>query len=323
MNAFPQILEEEQLYMNIFPDNLPNQEALQKLEKELIQIQHTMLPTIDESSYMNRKYNIIDLITIKHIEDKNIVSKCALFNELICALLQYSYEQMSLKRNNINGSYNPIGQGWGYIYIVCEIIFNSNFFYTKFVDIFQSNKFIEYYNELDEHLFDKINVNDPPLDPKIFIIYILEIIKKFESKINEINNEIIGKGDFIGAITQDLPISFLFNNSIPHEFINSPQITVTMRLPGKNEIVVQHTMQDIESPPSQCHAGQCMLHTDMRYAMSVDSGGSNYKNNIITKLKVKKQATKRRQNKSRKHKSRKHKSRKHKSRKNKRLKKYT
>jgi hypothetical protein len=324
------------------------QEIKEKLEQEIKEKPQTTKNRDEDEKYdMYRRYNIIDLITIEHMKDKNIVSKCALFNELICALIQYSYEQMNLMKYEQLGlteknNGKVASSGWGNIYILCEIIFNSNFFFIKFEHKFHSEKFIELYKELYKDLFNIINENSPDIIERTFIDLMLKIYNKFQSKISKIDDEIDEiKDKFLYQITHDLPISFLFKNSIPIEFVTGdiPDIYSKLRFPNransnranKDKVVVKPTMQHVKSPPSQY-----MLHTDMRNLVTVGVGGSNYKNNIITKLKVKKQATKRRENKSRKHKSRKHKSRKHKSRKhksrkhkskksrkNKRLKKYT
>ena len=269
------------------------------------------------------RYNIIDHITIKNIENDTIVNDCNLLTEAIIALLDESYARIDLKKNG--GTPNV---GWEYIYIVCELILNTEYFYSLIKNgVFDYGLFIHFYDSMYTYISSTISNHTYPDHDMYILGIIIHFNRLFEA--HPQGGQI--KYEFIMKIAHRLPISFLFHNPVEKEFpillrdiiVVRPLIpkclqsfnTELMSLMSCSNSSRSHIEGQLVKTPC-AHFSKENINVCNRDIASL-TGGS-YKNNILKKLKVKKRATKRRQHKSQKHKNRK----KHKSQKQKNLRKY-
>jgi hypothetical protein len=281
------------------------------------------------------RYNIIDIITISNNTNKQVVYNCNLLIEAIFARVDQSYTIINLKKNGGN-----VPGGWEYIYIVCELILNTEYFVALIANgVFNYELFTQFYDSMYGYLSSTIiQIQIDNTDR-----YILGIIDHFNGLFAATQEGIQIKYEFIMNIAYHLPISFLFANRVEVEF---PMLVDYMV--KENPMLLDYINKKIEqdyikqknieqeyqfcltqpgSDESKCHQyGSCLVThlganpNAISYCRSqpITAGGNNYKNNSIKKLKVKKRATKRRQHKSQKHKNRK----KHKSQKQKYQRKY-
>jgi hypothetical protein len=269
-------------------------------------------------------YNIIDIITINNITNKQIVYNCNLLTEAIFAILDKAYVTLDLKKNGGN-----VPVGWEYTYIVCELILNTEFFIALIDNrVFDNGLFMYFYTKMYEHLSTTINNHPYPNTD----MYILGIIDYFNKLFAAIPNGIQIKQEFIMKIAYYLPISFLFTNPVEVEFPMLLKDIIILRpliprcLQSSNTELMScinasrgHIEGQLLNTPCLRNYNENKEYCDQGIA---SIAGGSYNNNIIKKLKIKKRATKRRQHKSqifkklKKHKSQKQKiQRKYKSKK--------
>jgi hypothetical protein len=280
-------------------------------------------------------YNIIDIITISNNTNKQVVYNCNLLIEAIFARVDQSYTIINLKKNGGN-----VPGGWEYIYIVCELILNTEYFVALIMNgLFDNTLFTQFYDSMYGYLSSTI-IQIHQIDNTDS--YILGIIDHFNGLFAATQEGIQIKYEFIMKIAYHLPISFLFANRVEVEFPmlvdymvkENPMLLDYINKKIEQDIKQKNIEQEYQfcltqpgSDESKCHQyGSCLVThlganpNAISYCrgLPITAGGNNYKNNIIKKLKVKKRATKRRQHKSQKHKNRK----KHKSQKQKNQRKY-
>ena len=279
-------------------------------------------PEFEEASKeeLMLRYNIIDIITINNIKNDKIVNNCNLLTKAIFAILDESYATIDLKKN---GGIPNIG--WEYIYIVCELILNTEYFAALITNgVFDYGLFIQFYDSMYYYLSETIsNPTYPNTD-----MYILGIIDHFNKLFATITHGGQIKYDFIMKIAHHLPISFLFANPVEVEFPILLIDIIVLRpliprcLHDNNTGLMSCSIASRNYGQLQLLNRPCALNSNENIEVCNQNiasiVGGSYKNNILKKLKVKKRATKRRQHKSQKHKNRK----KHKSQKQKNLRKY-
>ena len=275
------------------------------------------------------RYNIIDIITISNIKNDIIVNNCNLLTKAIFAILDESYATIDLKKNG--GTPNV---GWEYIYIVCELILNTEYFVALITNrVFTNELFMHFYDSMYHYLSSTISNHTYPNTD----MYILGIIDHFNKLFATLEHGGQIKYEFIMKIAHHLPISFLFANPVQVEFPILLKDIILLRplipkcLESNNIELMSCSNASRSYIEGRLLNTPCALNYNQNKELC-DQGiasiaGGSYKNNILKKLKVKKRATKRRQHKSQKHKNRKkhksqkqknqrkHKSRKHKSKK--------
>ena len=264
------------------------------------------------------RYNIIDIITINNIKNDKIVNNCNLLTKAIFAILDESYATIDLKKNG--GTPNI---GWEYIYIVCELILNTEYFAALITNgVFDYGLFIQFYDSMYYYLSETIsNPTYPNTD-----MYILGIIDHFNKLFATITHGGQIKYDFIMKIAHHLPISFLFANPVEVEFPTLLIDIIVLRpliprcLHDNNTGLMSCSIASRNYIEGQLKNTPCALISNENIEFCnqgvASIAGGSYKNNILNKSKGKKQKNQRK-HKSRKHKSKKYKSRKNKSRKNK------
>jgi hypothetical protein len=296
--------------------------------RETEKIWLTSPPVFDEQLDKSKpalmlRYNIIDIITINNIEDNNVYN-CNLLTQAIFAILDTAYVNLDLKKNGGN-----IPVGWEYIYIVCELILNTEY-YVALIDnkVFDNGLFMYFYNSMYEYLSSSIiHIRTDNTD-----MYILGIIDHFNKLFTAIEHGGQIKYEFIKKIAYHLPISFLFTNPVEVEFPMLLKDIIILRpliprcLQSSNTELMSCINASRSHIEGQLLNTQCLQNYNQNKEYC-DQGiasiaGGSYNNNIIKKLKIKKRATKRRQHKSqifkklKKHKSQKQKiQRKYKSKK--------
>jgi hypothetical protein len=294
---------------------------------------------MEESVDKDRMYSIIDIICMDNIEHDHIVSSCKILTDGINSILESAYAKIERKKQQQQQQLplgEPIDSGWEYIYLICETIFNSNYFIT-FTDNegrdlgFSEDIFYFFYREMGEYIHSIIH----QITTETVTNHIFAIITKFNSLFTHVQGaDKRNFRNFIITVANHLPFAFLFDNPVEVEFptlaayIIEEEKKIEQDIKQKNiEQEYQFCMTQPGTDQSKCQQyGSCLvthLGADpnaISYCRSqpITAGGNNYKNNIIKKLKVKKRATKRRQHKSQKQKNRK----KHKSQKQKNQRKY-
>jgi hypothetical protein len=269
------------------------------------------------------RYNIIDIITINNIEDNNVYN-CNLLTQAIFAILDKAYVSLDFKKNGGN-----VPGGWEYIYIVCELILNTEY-YVALIDnkVFDNGSFMYFYDSMYEYLSSSIiHIRTDNTD-----MYILGIIDHFNKLFTAIEHGGQIKYEFIKKIAYHLPISFLFTNPVEVEFPMLLKDIIILRpliprcLQSSNTELMScinasrdHIEGQLLNTPCLQNYNQNKEYCDQGIA---SIAGGSYNNNIIKKLKIKKRATKKKQHKSqifkklKKHKSQKQKiQRKYKSKK--------
>jgi hypothetical protein len=290
---------------------------------------------IAESVDKDRMYSIIDNICMDNREADHIVSSCKILTDGINSILESAYAKIERKKQQQQLQLQqlplgePIDSGWEYIYLICETIFNSNYFIT-FTDNdirdggFREDIFYNFYREMGQYINSIIH----QITTETVTNYIFAIITKFNSLFTYVQGA--NKRDFIITVAYHLPFAFLFDGRVEDLYPMLLTDMVGLKAGKVNECLSQQgnpgvdgclnlTRQMIEAQMTTCT--QTNSQESCYRSLSEIVGGS-YKNNIIKKLKIKKRATKRRQHKSqifkklKKHKSQKQKiQRKYKSKK--------